>query len=322
MPARRRPPSRPEVVLNTDRLRGALIGLAAGDALGTTLEFQRPGTFEPLTDMVGGGVHRLKQGQWTDDTSMALCLAESLLERGGMDATDQMRRYVRWYREGYLSSTSRCFDIGNQTRAALERFERTGDPFADDPDPARSGNGSIMRLAPVVVFFARAPGTALDACAGSSRTTHASPLCIDACRLLGALVLGALTGRPKEEILAPGFTPVRGYWAEHPLAVEIREVADGSFRAKQPPDIRGTGYVVQSLEAALWAFHRARDFRDGALAAVNLGDDADTTGAVYGQLAGAYYGERAIPADWRAKLSLWPTLDRIADGLVAKGMGR
>ena len=309
-------------MLNADRLRGALIGLATGDALGTTLEFQPPGTFEPLTDMVGGGVHRLKPGQWTDDTSMALCLAESLLEHGGMDATDQMRRYVRWYREGHLSSTSRCFDIGNQTRAALERFERTGEPFAGDPDPARAGNGSIMRLAPVAVYFASAPRAALEACAESSRTTHASALCIDACRLLGILMLGALDGRPKDEILAPGFTPVPGYWDAHPLAPEVREVARGSFRAKQPPDIRGTGYAVQSLEAALWAFHHARDFRDGALAAVNLGDDADTTGAVYGQLAGAYYGERAIPADWRAKLSLWPTLDRIADGLMAKGMGR
>src|SRR5688500_939021 len=142
--------------------------------------------------MAGGGVHRLKPGQWTDDTSMALCLAESLLARGGMDATDEMRRYLRWYREGHLSSTSRCFDIGNQTRAALERFERTGEPYADDPDPSRSGNGSIMRLAPVPVFFASTPDTALDACAESSRTTHASALCIDACRLLGALLLGAL----------------------------------------------------------------------------------------------------------------------------------
>ena len=322
MPVRRPPPSPPEDVLNADRLRGALIGLAIGDALGTTLEFQPPGTFEPLTDMVGGGVHRLKPGQWTDDTSMALCLAESLLARGGMDAADQMRRYVRWYREGHLSSTNRCFDVGNQTRAALERFERTGEPHADDPDPSRSGNGSIMRLAPVSVFFAAEPHTALDACAESSRTTHASPLCIDACRLLGALVLGALDGRPKEEILAPGFNPVPEYWDKHPLAPAVREVAEGSFRTKQPPDIRGTGYVVQSLEAALWAFHHARDFRDGALAAVNLGDDADTTGAVYGQLAGAFFGERAIPADWRAKLALWPTLDRIAEGLAANAMKR
>lgn len=320
MPARRPPPTPREGVLNADRLRGALIGLATGDALGATLEFQSPGTFDPIAGMIGGGVHRLKPGQWTDDTSMALCLAESLLATGEMDPADQMRRYVKWYREGHLSSTGRCFDIGNQTRDALERFERTGELY-HEADPSRSGNGSIMRLAPVPVWLARAPRTALDACADSSRTTHPSPLCVDACRYLGALIVGALEGRPKDELLAPRFTPVPGYWDEHPLHPDVRDVADGSFRTKEPPDIVGSGYVVRSLEAALWAFHHSTGFRDGALAAVNLGDDADTTGAVFGQLAGAHYGERAIPADWTAKLALWPTLSRLADGLAARPLG-
>ena len=309
-------------MISKDRLRGALIGLATGDALGTTLEFQAPGTFEPVTDMVGGGVHRLKPGQWTDDTSMALCLAESLLAHGGMDPADQMRRFVRWWKEGHLSSTARCFDIGNQTRAALEQFQRTGEPMAGDPDPARSGNGSIMRLAPVPILFAHSALEAIEACAQSSRTTHPSRPCVDACRYLGALMLGAFTGRTKEALLAPGFSPVAGYWDEHPLDPTVAEVAGGSFRTREPPEITGSGYVVRSLEAALWAFHRSSSFRDGALAAVNLGDDADTTGAVYGQLAGAHYGEQAIPADWRAKLALWPTLDRLAEGLAGRALAR
>src|SRR5690348_11419095 len=101
-----------------DRYRGALVGLAVGDAVGTTLEFATPGTFEPITDMVGGGPFELLPGQWTDDTSMALCLAESLLHCGGHDPRDQMQRYVRWWREGHLSSTGRCFDIGRTVASA------------------------------------------------------------------------------------------------------------------------------------------------------------------------------------------------------------
>ena len=130
------------------RYRGILLGLAAGDALGTTLEFRRPGTFAPIADIVGGGPFNLPAGAWTDDTSMALCLAESLIERRGFDPVDQLERYVRWYRLGHLSSTGNCFDIGNTVRAALNRFERTREPYCGSTDPMAAGNGSIMRLAP------------------------------------------------------------------------------------------------------------------------------------------------------------------------------
>ena len=128
-------------VSTRDRFRGCLLGLAAGDALGTTLEFSVPGSFDPIDDMVGGGPFGLRAGQWTDDTSMALCLATSLLESGGFDAVDQMGRYLRWFREGYLSSTGECFDIGGTTREALVRFERTGEPYSGPTDPMSAGNG-------------------------------------------------------------------------------------------------------------------------------------------------------------------------------------
>jgi ADP-ribosyl-[dinitrogen reductase] hydrolase len=103
--------------------------------------------------MTGGGPFDLKPGQWTDDTSMALCLAESLIESRGFDPADQMRRYVHWYRDGYLSSTGRCFDIGMTVAQALHRFEATGDPFSGSADPSMAGNGSLMRLAPVAMYF-------------------------------------------------------------------------------------------------------------------------------------------------------------------------
>ncbi|MEW6698685.1 MAG: ADP-ribosylglycohydrolase family protein [Bacillota bacterium] len=285
-----------------ERYRGSLLGLAVGDALGTTLEFKLPGSFKPIGDMVGGGPFSLLPGQWTDDTSMALCLAESLVECRGFDPQDQMGRYFRWYRKGYLSSTGSCFDIGNTVRMALSEYERNGNPYSGSNDPYSAGNGSIMRLAPVPLFYAQKPEEAIQKAAASSRTTHGAPEAVDACRYLAGLIIGAIRGLPKEEILSDLFEPAPGLWEREPLAPKIAEIAAGSFKAKNPPEIRGTGYVVASLEAALWAFYHGKTFKEGALFAVNLGDDADTTGAVYGQLAGAYYGETGIPEEWRFKI--------------------
>jgi ADP-ribosyl-[dinitrogen reductase] hydrolase len=297
-----------------DRIRGSLIGLAVGDALGTTVEFAPPGSFTPLTDMIGGGPFDLAAGAWTDDTSMALCLAESLIEKRGFDAADQMQRYVRWWRHGHLSSTGHCFDIGGTTRDALARFERTGEAHAGSTVRSHAANGSLMRLAPVPLFFWTSRD-AIELSGRSSLTTHGSPLPVDACRYLGALIVGALRGATRDELLAPYYEPWPGCWDEHPLVPEIADIAAGSFRTKQPPAIRGTGYCVDALEAALWAFAASSDFRSGALLAVNLGDDADTTGAIYGQLAGAFYGESGIPLEWRLKLALKATLDRYAESL-------
>ena len=294
------------------RYRGALLGLAAGDALGTTIEFKPPGTFRPLGDMIGGGPFHLKPGQWTDDTSMALCLAESLIERGGFDPRDQMERYVRWRSKGHLSSNGSCFDIGNTIADALGRFEKTGEPLSGSTDPHSAANGSIMRLAPVPLFYAKSPREAIDRSAESSRTTHALAVCVDACRYLGALIVGAVAGAGKTDLLGDHYSPIPGYWEERPLVAEIAEIAAGSFKRREPPDIKGTTYVVRSIEAALWALHRSPSFREGCLLAVNLGDDADTTGAVYGQLAGALYGEDGIPEAWRSKLALRETIETFA----------
>ena len=297
------------------RFTGALVGLAVGDALGTTLEFRRPGSFEPIADMVGGGPFDLEPGQSTDDTSMALCLTESLVRCRGFDPVDQMWRYVRWYREGHFSCKGYCFDIGGTTRAALEAFERSGDPFSGSVSPDSAGNGSLMRLAPVPLAYYRHPDSAVSLAGESSRTTHGAAEAVDACRYFGGLLVGALNGVSKADLLGPLFEPRRGLWAEQPLAPNIARVASGSFRANAPSQIRGTGYVVQALEAALWAFHNSDDFASGALLAVNLGDDADTTGAIYGQIAGAFYGVDGIPSKWREKLFDRAVIEQLAAGL-------
>ena len=298
-----------------DRFRGCLLGLAVGDALGTTLEFKPPGTFEPIDDMVGGGPFNLRPGQWTDDTSMALCLATSLIEQGGFDASDQMQRYVRWWREGYLSSTGHCFDIGTTVRSALARFERDGDPYAGSTDPNSAGNGSLMRLAPAAMYFAADHEEAVEIAASSSQTTHGARKAVDACRYFATLLVGALNGDDKETLLSPDYWPVWWDQEPEPLTAKVVRIAEGSFKDRNPPDIKGTGYVVDALEAALWAFHSSDNFREGALLAVNLGDDADTTGAIYGQLAGAYYGAESIPNEWREKLAMFAEITSLADQL-------
>ena len=204
-----------------DRYRGCLLGLAAGDALGTTLEFQRAGSFDPIDDMVGGGPFGLAPGQWTDDTSMALCLAASLIESPGFDAADQMDRYLRWMREGYMSSTGTCFDIGNTVRAALLRFERTSETYSGPTDPWFAGDGSLMGLAPVPMFFARNLETAIRMSEESSRPTHETPVCVDACRCFGGLIVRALQGEPKEVLPSTRYSPVDGLWFRQSISTNL-----------------------------------------------------------------------------------------------------
>ena len=297
------------------RFRGCLMGLAVGDALGAPVEFEAPGSFQPVTSFRAGGPFKLSPGEWTDDTSLALCLAESLTTCKGFDPSDQMLHYLSWLREGHLSVNGRCFDVGSTTLSALERFERTAEPFAGSTDPESAGNGSLMRLAPVPMAYFREPEEAIHMAGESSRTTHGARQCVDACRFYAGLIVGALRGASKEELLASMFSPVPGLWEREPLCDSVANVAKGSFKEKEPPAIRGGGHVIESFEAALWAFHKGSDFREGALLAVNLGSDADTTGAIFGQLAGAYYRLRGIPEEWTQRLAKREVILGFADRL-------
>ena len=303
------PEAAPNCSTLADRFRGALIGLAVGDALGTTVEFRPRGSFTPVTDMIGGGPFQLKPGQWTDDTAMALCLAASLAECGGFNPGDQMARYVRWYREGYMSATGSCFDIGNATRDALTRFERQGDPFAGSTDPHSAGNGCLMRLAPVPMAFFGDIDQAGDYSAESARTTHGALECVEASRLFGRMLHRALAGNDKAAILSGD--------AELPFTARaVAALAQGAYVDKPRAAISGSGYVVHSLEAALWCFQRTETYAEAVLMAVNLGDDADTTAAICGQLAGAFYGVSGIPAPWRERVSHYALLQDMADALL------
>lgn len=293
-----------------DRFRGALLGLACGDAVGTRVEFSPRGSFVPVTGMQGGGPFGLAPGEWTDDTSMALCLAASLVHCRGFDAVDQMNRYCNWRSVGYMSSNGRCFDIGITVSNALSRYLASGDPFAGDPDPRTAGNGALMRLAPVATFGVADAPALLRLAADSTRTTHGAAEAIACSRLFALQLQAALRGEDKASILAPrdiGEAPSPG----------VAALAAGRWRDKPRDAIKGSGYCVESLEAALWCFAQADSFEEAILAAANLGDDADTTAAICGQLAGAFHGVAGIPVPWLATLAMRDEIDAMAHALFA-----
>lgn len=305
-----------------NRYHGALQGLAVGDALGTAVQFRRPGSFTPVADLLGGGPFDLPRGAWTDDTAMALCLAESLLECNGFDAADQVRRYRKWQDQGHLSSTGQCVGITAAVSRALATAQWSGKLFAGSHDPSRLDKEPLARVVAAILYFAAEPEEALQQAADAARTTHQSPIVLDTCRYFAALLLGALQGKSKQQLLGRAYSPVPDLWTRRPLKAPVEVIASGSFRHKAPPEIEGGGNILQCLEAALWALHRSNTFRDGALLAVNLGLDADVTGAVYGQLAGALYGVAGIPATWRQALLKRDLLERMADGLLSATLVR
>jgi ADP-ribosyl-[dinitrogen reductase] hydrolase len=255
--------------------------------------------------MTGGGPFDLAPGQWTDDGSAALALTDSLITCNGLNPHDLMTRFVAWWRKGEYSCTGTCFDIGITTRQALARFEQTGNPFAGPAREDEAGNGSLMRSAPVALFCLHGADQANHLAREQSRTTHGAPQCLDACGFFVQLLRGAILGEPN--VLRPRTFP------GHPA---ISTIAAGQWRDKHRSEIRSGGYVVDTLEAALWAVHRTTSFEEALILAVNLGHDSDTVGAVTGQLAGALYGFSAIPPRWLEPLAWRDQITTTAGQLI------
>ena len=275
-----------EAIVN--RGLGCLVGLAVGDALGTTLEFERRDARPRVTELVGGGPFGLKPGEWTDDTSMALCLADSLLASNDLNCRDLMDRFLRWADNGENSVNGRCFDIGITTKAALERYRDTGNPESGSDDERSAGNGSIMRLAPIALRWHNNLPLATEKAREQSRTTHAAPEAVEACALLAEILVDAIRTGDKAAALRD----------RSALTPRIDEIARGSWRAKQRATVESSAYVVHTMGAALWAVQNAGDFTEAVILAANLAGDADTVAAVTGQIAGAIWGLSAIPDRW------------------------
>ncbi|CAF1264646.1 unnamed protein product [Adineta ricciae] len=314
------------------RIQGSLIGLALGDALGTPAEYRTRHYLleQPVTDLQAGGTWNLEKGQFTSQTSMALCLANSLIARRDFIPYDQLVRYKWWYREGYMAVTGKCYDIDASTSQSIREFERRQKQFAEKhnipveqldylsdlklldkfntfcSNETAADSGALVRLAPVPLFFWRNPIEAVEFSGISGEITHGDRIAYDACRYYSALIVAAFHGETKDQLLDKDFyTKHKNWFYKYPLTPEIVKVSRGSYQREDGYEsgIRGKGYIVSALEAALWAFWCDEgSFEKGALSVVNLGDETGSTAAIYGQLAGAYYGYDNLPEHWLTHL--------------------
>jgi ADP-ribosylglycohydrolase len=299
-----------------ERFQGALMGLAVGDALAAHTQFRKPGSFAPVGDLLGGGPFDLPRGAWTDDTAMALLLAESLLEQDGFDAQDQVQRFARWQREGYGSATGQCVGIAANVARALATAQYKRKPFAGSHDPEQLDKEGLSRVAPVVMFYFADAAAAVARAVEATRITAQAPMVLDCVRLLAAMLHQALAGRDKPAILRPP----RDIWFKSNTRLEVLAIYEGSYTRRSPPEITGGGHIVQALEAALWAFHSSDSFREGALLAANLGHDSDVVTTVYGALAGAHHGVSAIPGIWRNSLIKQEVVIETADRVLTQAL--
>ncbi|MEX1993994.1 MAG: ADP-ribosylglycohydrolase family protein [Steroidobacteraceae bacterium] len=280
-----------------DRMRGLFIGLAAGDAL-------------------GHAAHGLAAGCWSDKAAMALCLAESLVAKGGHDAGDQVERYRAWQRSGHWSSTGSCVGISAATQRALATAQWTGNPYAGSHDPAAASAEPLARIGPAIAWHAASPQAAIEAAVNCARVTHQAPLTLDAVRYFAALLSGALAGDDKAALLEPLYSPIPGYWDTTLLRPRVREVAAGSWRGRKPRRVvAGENAAAAALEAALWAFESGEDLAACLKAAASRGHDPNTVAAIVGQLAGAHYGASALPSAWRGSLARSGEIEALADAL-------
>ncbi len=281
-----------------DRVRGMLLGLAAGDALGHAL-------------------HGLPEGAWSDKTAMALCLAESLATQDGPDAADQVARYREWQRTGLWSSTGSCVGISAATTRALASAQWSGNPYAGSHDPAHADAEPLARIGPAVAWFHASPAEAIDAAVNGARVTHQAPVTLDAVRFLAALLAGAFAGAGKDALLSADFSPDPAAFDPGTLRPPMRELAAGAWRGRRPRRLlRGKLAAVAALESALAAFASTDGLAQCIDAAASRPGEAATAAAIAGQLAGAHYGAAALPAETRAMLARAGEIEALADRLV------
>lgn len=304
-----------------DRVFGSFFGSIVGDAFGSKAEFFKRGTYEVSPNMEVN-VFGLPPGSFTDDTSMMLCLATSLILCGSFDPVDQMERYARWKYTGYLSSSEKkgCFDIGHTTSSAIDRYAsdlethgRALSEYYGSEDPDEAGNGGIMRLTPIPIVYRADIDRAKHVAALSSKVTHAAPECLDAAKVMADVVVRLLNGAKKNDV--PSRISTRGIWSE-----KIIDICQRAYLDKDVSEISTSGYVVHTLEAAMWAFHVTDSFEEGMMLLAEMGDDVDTVCCVYGAIAGAHYGYRSIPSRWIDSLVMKELLMKTAIDLCTLSM--
>lgn len=314
-----------------DRILGCFIGGIVGDSFGAAYEFKDRDSYKVGSDM-GTTVFGMPPGSFTDDSSMMLCLAASLIETGTFAPHDQMDRYARWRRDGYMSSDEKrgCFDIGKTTSKAISRFVYEREQWERNGEKAEyreyygltgeydSGNGGIMRLSPVPIFYFGDIEEAGRFSELSSKVTHASQECLEAANVMGQIVVSLLQGRSKSESVLN----LPASLAAGMPCKKIIYICNATYLDKSRAQIATSGYVIDTLEAALWAFMRTETFEDGMMLLAAMGGDVDTVCAVYGQIAGAHYGYEAIPKRWANALQRIDLIAKTAMGLTDAALRR
>jgi ADP-ribosyl-[dinitrogen reductase] hydrolase len=277
------------MILLKDRILGSLFGLNIGDALGAPFEFKKKGSFEFLGEYSSGGEFNLPKGYWTDDSSLALCIVDSFLDKRKIDYKNHMNLYLKWWRNGFNSSTGVCFDIGNTTKKSLEKFFKEKIIFAGlENDPPT--NGAIMRMAPIILYHHKCLNSAIEASVLESKLTHGNPECLEASIILSYVIYMILAGKEKNEIF-------RFHHLEKKIKTRFKNILSSELLESQREKLNGLGMAYETLVSALYAFLKYDNYLDGLTFVINLGDDTDTVGAVYGQIAGAYYGINGIPSN-------------------------
>lgn len=291
-------------------IRSAIFGHVIGDALGVPVEFVPRQRLQnhPVEEMAGGGSRGYPAGTWSDDSSMTLCTLASLTQRGGFDGADMMERFARWSQDGYMTAAGRAFGIGRTTAAAICRFLRGEHPEAYGGTSEKdNGNGSLMRILPVVLFnfFCRADepdGRKLETVYQASRLTHAHLRSQTACGIY-SFVAEELLGKPVKSSILLGLKKSREFYQDQAEYPQFSRLFSEKFASLPVEEIRSGGYVTDTLEASLWCLLNTGTYRDCVLKAVNLGGDTDTVAAIAGGLAGILYGEAALPETWLAQLA-------------------
>jgi ADP-ribosylglycohydrolase len=281
-----------------DRVRGMLLGLAAGEA-------------------VSHGAHGLPPGAWAGRTAMALCLAESLVSQDGTDGADQVARYREWQRAGVWSSTGRCVGISAATTRALAAAQWSGIPWSGSHDPAHADAEPLARIGPAVAWFHGSPAAAIDAAVSATRVTHQAPLVLDAVKFLAALLCGVFAGASRDALLAPDFTPAVQAYDPESLRSPMRELAAGGWRGRRPRRLRRDRYAaIAALESVLSAFEAGDSLAAVLEAAAGRPGDSATATAIAGQLAGAFYGAAGLPAATRSGIARADEIEALADRLA------
>lgn len=293
-----------------EKIRNTLYGAIVADALGVPVEFKDRGYLKknPVTDMIGYGTYNLPKGSWSDDSSMTLCLAESIGRLKGIDYADVMKNFYDWFKHSKFTPDHHVFDIGRTCHTAIMNFRQGIEPVdCGLTDEQSNGNGSLMRISPLPLYLFQQFGAdamskeeAFELIHNVSRLTHGHKISLIGCDIYCSVMIEILNGTKKEEVLQRAL-PKIGEYVRHnphyaPALAKYDRITHMSFARLSEDKIKSSGYVVDTLEAALWCFLTTENYRDCVLKAVNLGSDTDTVACVAGSIAGLYYGE--IPEAW------------------------